>query len=364
MDTKTQHGYFILADISGYSSFVAKSELEHAHDILSELLELILKRLTTIFTLSKLEGDAIFAYAPEVKLLRGETLLELIESTYAAFKDQQEAICRRTTCQCNACRNIPSLDLKFLAHHGDYIIQSIGGNHEMVGTDVNLIHRLLKNHVAEVSGWRGYAIFTDQALSHVGLKPEGLQEMNETYDIGEVKIFVTNLKERYQTQRDLRRVVVDPSEADLVYEFDYPAPPPVVWDWLNDPQKRLQWEYAERHMFPIFLPKGRTAAGAVNHCMHGKNLSMIETVLDWRPFDYFTVSQDVLQAVLMTITFQLLPTASGTHMIYICNLQPQIPLPMPASLKLAAVKSELDKLKVKEAYEKIAQLIVEENQAA
>jgi hypothetical protein len=351
MDTKTQHGYLILADISGYSSFVAKSELEHAHDILSELLELILKHITTIFTLSKLEGDAIFAHASEDKLKRGETLLELIESTYAAFKDQQEAIRRRTTCQCNACRNIPSLDLKFMAHHGDYIFQSIGGTREMVGTDVNLIHRLLKNHVADVSGWRGYALFTDQALSHVGLKPDGLQAMSETYDIGEVKIFVTNLKDRYQTQRDLRRVIVDRSEADLIYEFDYPAPPPIVWDWLNDPHKRLKWEYADRHMFPIFLPKGRTNVGAVNHCLHGSNVAMVETVLDWRPFDYFTVTQDVPQAVIMTITFQLLPTATGTHLIYTCSLQPQIPLPMPASIKLTAVKSELDKLKIKEAYE-------------
>jgi hypothetical protein len=364
MDAKTQHGYLILADISGYSSFVARSELEHAHDILSELLELILKHITTIFTLSKLEGDATFAYAPEEKLKRGETLLELIESTYAAFKDQQEAIRRRTTCQCNACRNIPSLDLKFIAHHGDYIIQSIGSHHEMVGTDVNLVHRLLKNHVADASGWRGYALFTDQALSHVGLKPDGLQEMSETYDIGEVKIFVANLKERYQTARDQRRVIVDRAEADLIYEFDYPAPPPIVWDWLNDPPKRLKWEYADRHMFSIFMPKGRTDVGAVNHCLHGSNVTMVETVLDWRPFDYFTVTQYVPQAVLMTITFQLLPTAAGTHLIYICSLQPQIPLPMPASLKLAAVKSELDKLKVKEAYEKIAQLVIQENQAA
>ena len=363
MDTKTQHGYLMLADISGYSSFVAKSELEHAHDILSELLELILKHITTVFTLSKLEGDAIFAYAPEEKLQRGETLLELIESTYAAFKDLQEAIRRRTTCQCNACRNIPSLDLKFMVHHGDYIVQSIGGNHEMVGTDVNLIHRLLKNHVADVSGWRGYALLTDQALSQVRLKPDGLQEMSETYDIGEVKTFVTNLNERYQTARDQRHVVVDRTEADLIYEFDYPAPPPIVWDWLNDPQKRLKWEFADRHMFPFFMPKGRTNVGAVNHCQHGDNVVMIETVLDWRPFDYFTVTQDVLKAVLMTITFQLLPTADGTHMTYICSLLPQIPLPMPASLKLAAIKSELDKLKVKEAYEKIKQLIIEENQA-
>jgi hypothetical protein len=364
METKTQRGYLILADISGYSSFVAKSELEHAHDILSELLELILKHITTIFTLSKLEGDAIFAYAPEEKLTRGETLLELVETTYAAFKDQQEAISRRTTCKCNACRNIPSLDLKFMAHYGDYIFQSIGGYHEMVGTDVNLIHRLLKNHVADESGWRGYALFTDQALSHIGLKPDGLREMSETYDLGEVKTFITNLKERYQTLREHRRVIVDRSEADLIYEFDYPTTPPVVWDWLNDPQKRMQWEFADRRMFPIFMPKGRTTAGAVNHCMHGKNVTMVETVLDWRPFDYFTVTQDVPQAVLMTITFKLLPTAAGTHLIYICNLKPQIPVPMPANLKLSAIKSELDKLQVKEAYEKITQLVILENQSA
>ena len=364
MDTKTQHGYLILADISGYSSFVARSELEHAHDILSELLEVLIKRLAAVFTVSKLEGDAIFAYASDEKLTRGETLLELIESTYAAFKDQQETIRRRTTCQCNACRNIPSLDLKFMVHHGDYIAQSIGGYREMVGADVNLVHRLLKNHVADVSGWRGYALFTEQVLSHVGLKPDGLQEMSETYDIGEVKIFVTDLNDRYRTLRDLRRVFVDRAEADLVYEFDVPAPPPIVWDWLNDPQKRVKWEFADRHMFPFFLPKGRTTVGAVNHCVHGKNVSMIETVLDWRPFDYFTVAQDVLQVVIMTVTFQLLPTATGTHLIYICSLQPQISLPMPASLKLAAVKSELDKLKVKEAYEKIARLVIQEDQAA
>ncbi len=362
MDSKTQHGYLILADISGYSSFVARSELEHAHDILSELLELTLKRLTTIFTLSKLEGDAIFAYAPEEKLKRGETLFELVESTYAAFRDQQEAIRRRTTCQCNACRNIPSLDLKFMLHHGEYIFQSIGGSREMVGNDVILVHRLLKNHVADVSGWSGYALFTDQSLSHVGLRPDGLQEMSETYDIGEVKIFVTNLKERYQTLRELRRVIVDRADADLIFEYDYPAPPPVVWDWLNDPQKRLQWEYADRRIFPLFMPKGRTTAGAVSHCMHGKTLAMVETVLDWRPFDYFTVTQDVHNAVILTITFELVPTPAGTHMSFICKLKPQIPVPMPAKLKLAAVKSELEKLKVKEAYAKIGELVVQDDQ--
>src|SRR3990172_11805920 len=123
MDAKTQHGYLVLADISGYTSFVAATELEHAHELLTELLELILSRFMPTLTLSKLEGDGVFAYVPEAKLRRGETLLELIEATYVAFRDRREAVRRRTTCDCNACRAIPTLDLKFIAHHGDYIAQ-------------------------------------------------------------------------------------------------------------------------------------------------------------------------------------------------------------------------------------------------
>jgi hypothetical protein len=33
---------------------------------------------------------------------------------------------------------------------------------------------------------------------------------------------------------------------------------------------------------------GRRGTGTKNHCMHGKD-AIIEEVVDWRPFDYFTV---------------------------------------------------------------------------
>src|SRR6185436_5021763 len=141
METKTQHGYLVLADISGFTSYVAGTELEHANEILTELLELIIARFTPTLTLSKLEGDAVFAYAPEARFSRGEELVELIEATYIAFRDLVENMRRRTTCQCNACRAIPTLDLKFLTHHGDYIVQHVAGIKELVGSDVNLVHR-------------------------------------------------------------------------------------------------------------------------------------------------------------------------------------------------------------------------------
>ncbi len=54
----TQHGYLVLADISGYTAYLAGSEFDHAHDILTDLLEGIVQRFRTALTIAKLEGDA------------------------------------------------------------------------------------------------------------------------------------------------------------------------------------------------------------------------------------------------------------------------------------------------------------------
>jgi uncharacterized protein YndB with AHSA1/START domain len=326
MSTLTQHGYLVLADISGYTSFVAATELEHAHEILTELLELILGRMTPTLTLSKLEGDAVFAYVPEAKLRRGETLLELIEATYVAFRDRREAVRRRTTCECNACRSIPSLDLKFIAHHGDYIVQSVSGINELVGSDVNLIHRLLKNHVSEATGWRAYALFTEAALRHIGVQPEGMHELIEAYEhLGEVKTFVLDLHPRYQELTEARRVLVAPDEALLKFTRDYAFPPPVVWEWLNDPHKRQLYTFQPVTFVPVSRPGGRTGAGARNHCVHGKDVAMQETVLDWRPFDYLTVEQ-TYSGITALITCQLAPAPDGGTRLHV-YMKGRMPVP-------------------------------------
>src|SRR3972149_1745752 len=166
MSTTTQHGYLIIADISGYTSFFAKTELEHSQEILSELLELLVSRFQPTMTISKLEGDAVFAYASEEVFARSETLIDFIESMYAAFRDRQLSIKRATTCTCNACRNIPSLDLKFFIHCGDYIQQTIANIKELVGSDVNLVHRLTKNHATEATGWRGEPVVSHKMRDH------------------------------------------------------------------------------------------------------------------------------------------------------------------------------------------------------
>jgi hypothetical protein len=313
MENKVQRGYLVLADISGYTHYLAGVELDHAHEILSDLLETIVSGLKSLLTISKLEGDAVFAYVPEAQVGRGETLLELVEATYLAFRDRLEGIRRRTTCTCNACRALPSLDLKFITHHGDFMRQNISGIGELVGSDVNLTHRLLKNHVADATGWRAYALFTAPVLEHLVMScdPRDLHYQAETYEhLGEVATYSLNLHKRYQALTTARHVVITDAEADLVVDHTVPVPPAVLWDWLNDPVRRGQW-MPGTHWTNADRPGGRTGPGARNHCAHGKNERSIETILDWKPFEYFTAEAGPSDKFCLAMTYRLLPDASG-----------------------------------------------------
>jgi len=199
LEQKTQTGYLVLADISGYTSFVAQTEIEHADIAISNLLEAIIEQLSKLLTISKLEGDAVFAYVEEGKLPDGNTLLELIDHTYLAFRDQAEALSRKSTCPCRACRAIPTLDLKFMVHHGNYLIQNVAGIKDLLGTDVNLIHRLAKNHVTESMGWNSYALFTNQGLESIQIDKSAFTRQIESYEhLGDVETYVMDMHVRYQ----------------------------------------------------------------------------------------------------------------------------------------------------------------------
>jgi len=329
MSTVTQHGYFVIADISGYTSFLAKTELEHSQEILAELLELLIKRFQPLMTISKLEGDAVFAYTPESRFPRGETLIEFIESIYVAFRDKQVSMKQATTCTCNACRNIPTLDLKFFAHYGEYFIQQVMNSRELIGSDVTLIHRLTKNHVSETTGWRAYAMFTKQCLEHMQLNLEEAHEQVESYEhLPEVKTFSLDLHKRYKEIVEARRVFVEKAEADALIVCDFNVPQSIAWDWILDPVKRNLWRHDG-----VWLrgdrPKGRTGRGATNHCAHGSRSETLQAVLDWRPFEYSTTESysNGKKQMTGTVRFEQLPNG-GTRVYELWKIEMPVPRPL------------------------------------
>ena len=65
---KPELAYFAIADISGYTSFLAGVELDHAQDIIADLMDTVVKGLRPPFRLAKFEGDAAFVYAVAEKV--------------------------------------------------------------------------------------------------------------------------------------------------------------------------------------------------------------------------------------------------------------------------------------------------------
>ena len=357
MSVTPQHGYLILADISGYTSFVAGTELDHSHEILSDLLETICAKIEELLIIHKLEGDAVFAYVPEVVIARGETILELVEATYVAFRDRQTSIKRSTTCTCRACQNIPSLDLKFIVHHGDYIIQQVRGIREMVGSDVNLIHRLSKNHITEATGWRAYLMITEPCLDHLDLKLEEAYEQMESYEhLGEIKTINIDLHRRYKELTEARHVVLAEKDAHLYFTVDFPTPPPLTWEWVQDPNRRNAWGGGV-HWYNGDRPKGRTGSGASNHCAHGKTVST-EVTVDWRPFDYSTADSYENGKKMFSETIRLEPLPNGGTRVHDYS---QLHLPLPGWVrKILAKAIMLYHFKYDQALRKAAQLAGEE----
>lgn len=202
MERKTQTGYLVLADISGYTSFVAKTEIEHAENVISPLLETIIEKLGELFTFVKLEGDAVFAYVPEAKVSNSSAMFELIDNTYLIFRDSATHMHENATCPCKACKAIPSLDLKFFVHHGEYVVQKVAGIIDLMGNDVTLIHRLAKNRVTESTGWNGYVLFTGNCLEKMQADKKPFVQQAETYEhLGDVETYVMDMHVRYEEMK-------------------------------------------------------------------------------------------------------------------------------------------------------------------
>jgi len=314
-------GYLVLVDISGFTSFVADSELDHSKVILGDIFNLIISRFSPRLTIAEIEGDAVFAFAPDEQMPRGETLLELIEATYVEFRDKQRSSQRMATCTCTACRIIGQLDLKFITHYGDFVLHEVTGKKKPLGSSVNLLHRLTKNRISELTGWRGYALFTGPSLDRMDVHPLNVHAQVESYEhLGEVETFSMSLDERYKELVSERYVVLSPAEADVVLSHEFPVTPDVLWEWLNDPDKKGKWMVGS-DWHKEDRPRGRTGRGSTNHC---SNSNATESILDWRPFSYYTVDL-VRSPVNLTMTWGLEPITNGTRLTLCARFNGSLP---------------------------------------
>ncbi|MBR0799157.1 DUF2652 domain-containing protein [Bradyrhizobium jicamae] len=310
---KAESAYFAIADISGYTNFLAAVELDHAQDIIADFMDTVVKGLRPPFRLAKFEGDAAFVYTTAEKV-DGSLLQDAIEGAYFKFRRRLRNVQQASTCECRACVAMGDLDFKFVVHHGEMVKQKMGGREELAGRDVILVHRLLKNTVSEKIGGRAYALYSDAAIRAMGVDPvaQGFIAHHETIDvIGDVTLWLRDLEPAWQREDEQIRMEVTREDAYAILEFDIAAPQQTVWEYLSVPGQWRRWWDADDIVEES--GKGRRGAGTKNHCAHGDHTNIEET-LDWRPVDYYTVgiTLPIPGAPKIVMTRALLDGPNGT----------------------------------------------------
>ncbi|UCG22798.1 MAG: SRPBCC family protein, partial [Chloroflexota bacterium] len=186
------------------------------------------------------------------------------------------------------------------------------------GSDVNLIHRLLKNHVAEETGFSAYTLFTDAAVKNMGLEEASaaMTPMTEEYDhLGQVQIWVQDMRPVWIDKRESTRVPFPEERIISQASVDVGMSPEQVWDYLATPEHRSVLIGSDRQDV-IDRKNGRIGPGSTYQCYHGDRIIM-NIILEWRPFERI-LTQDLAETPIgdlyVVAEYRLEPTESGTRL--------------------------------------------------
>jgi hypothetical protein len=145
-------GLLFIPDISGFTHFVNSVELRHSQHIIRELLEIIIDANEMELNVSEVEGDAILFYklgdSPDLDITYRQ-----VEKMFVAFHKHLQWYESQRTCSCNACIDAIHLSLKVITHYGEFTEYRIKHFLQLIGKDVIIAHRLLKNDIPQHEYW-------------------------------------------------------------------------------------------------------------------------------------------------------------------------------------------------------------------
>jgi hypothetical protein len=149
-DSATQRSLLLIADIGGYTDYMRthRMSLAHAEVNTARLLERVIDAAPA-FDLIEIEGDAAFMSLKADALSDDAavaTTFEVASAMHRAFHLERWYVATNL-CPCKGCNGVDQLKLKFVAHIGEVATQTIRNHRKLVGIDVILVHRMLKNTV-------------------------------------------------------------------------------------------------------------------------------------------------------------------------------------------------------------------------
>jgi hypothetical protein len=175
----------LIADIGGYTRYMSlhRVSLAHAQANVARLLKAVLNAARGL-DLVEIEGDAVFLSRP-ADADPASTAAEAARAMHQAFHLEKSRIVRNL-CPCEGCNTTGELTLKFVAHVGPVAVQKVNRRKSLVGPDVILVHRLLKNSVPVPE----YVLFSEELYGGDG----GTALEQELEGLGPVKTYFVPLE--------------------------------------------------------------------------------------------------------------------------------------------------------------------------
>lgn len=268
-----------IPDISGYTSFVNDTEIDHSRHILTELLEIIINSDQLGLTVSEVEGDAVLSH----RMGDPPTIDELIDqcrNTFINFHNHVRRYDSERICRCGACETAVKLTLKFVIHYGEVELLKVKEHENLHGFDVILAHRLLKNSIPE----NEYILFSHK------FNPEHFTELKKTQSL-------LNLESASTEYENIGRVLYNYVPLNPLHEFvNEPDPITIpglgpnkvslqtsirasigdIYEKFTNFDKRLEWNEEIREI--ILRNEKINKAGAMHTCLVGPNELEIESL--------------------------------------------------------------------------------------
>ena len=143
----SERALLLIADIGGYTDYMRahRMSLAHAEVNTARLLEAVIDAADG-FDLIEIEGDAAFLSRQADGEVTARAMSDAVVAMHRAFHVERRYVARNL-CPCDGCTQTENLKLKFVAHVGEVATQTIRDRRKLVGIDVILVHRLLKNSV-------------------------------------------------------------------------------------------------------------------------------------------------------------------------------------------------------------------------
>ena len=242
--TNQQNAFLYMPDISGFTQFVTETEIEHSAHIIQELLEVIISNNYLKMEVIEIEGDAVFFYrfghSPSVKeiVAQSKSIFQKFHLHLLKFESQR-------ICQCGACRTANNLTLKFIIHSGIVSSYHIMNRFKLIGKDIIILHRLLKNKIPSDE----YLLLTEPFFEELTVEYLHEKKLSATE---ETEIFDTDLiKYKYiQTKNWLNELEYHEESSNkeipnlirvIRVSKEINASADKVWNYIIDLPKRSEW---------------------------------------------------------------------------------------------------------------------------